>query len=341
MSTLLIQPQVSLKKLNTFGIDVKTQNYLLVTHPDQLFELSHTPDLLKQPRLILGGGSNLIFQDDFSGVVIHIQNKGICISNEDENYTYVSVAAGEVWHAFVLWAIQHQLGGLENLSLIPGTVGAAPIQNIGAYGVELKDHLFSVEYFDLVLGKLVILSNQECLFGYRDSIFKHALSNRAVVLKVTFALPKQWKICDQYRELKERLLAQNITQPTLEQVSQTVIQIRQEKLPDPLVLGNVGSFFKNPVVSFEKAQILKQEHPLLVSYPVSDTLVKLAAGWLIENCGWKGRKKGQVGVYEKQALVLVNLGGATGKEVIALAQQIQADVYARFGVVLEPEPNYI
>lgn len=341
MSTLLIQPQVSLKKLNTFGIDVKTQNYLSITHPDQLLELSQNPPLLAQPRLILGGGSNLIFQDDFVGIVIHIQNKGICIINADENYTYVSAAAGEIWHEFVLWTIQHQLGGLENLSLIPGTVGAAPIQNIGAYGVELKEHLFSVEYFDLILGRSITLSNQECLFGYRDSIFKHALSNRAVILKVTFAFPKKWKICDQYRDLKERLLTQNLVQPSLEQVSQAVIQIRQEKLPDPSVLGNVGSFFKNPVISLEKAKALKRQYPLLVSYSVSDTLVKLASGWLIENCGWKGRRKGEVGVYEKQALILVNLGSATGKEVIALAQQIQADVYARFGVVLEPEPNYI
>ncbi len=250
-------------------------------------------------------------------------------------------AAGENWHAFVQWAIAQGLGGLENLSLIPSSVGAAPIQNIGAYGVEVKDYFFSLTAFDFHSGHMLTLDREACRFGYRDSIFKHTMRQHVVVLDVTFALPRRWQPQIGYAELAKELAANHVTTPTSAQIAEAVMAIRRRKLPDPALLGNAGSFFKNPVVSEQEKNTLLATYPQLVSYVQPDGRYKLAAGWLIEQCGWKGKSLGAAGVYEKQALVIVNHGGATGREVVALAYAIQTDVKERFGVWLEPEPVFI
>lgn len=296
------------------------------------------PDLADLPRLILGGGSNILLTGDFPGVVLHMQNKGIAIVGDDADAIYVRAAGGENWHQFVLWTLQHGLGGLENLSLIPGSVGAAPIQNIGAYGAELKDCFHSATVFDLVTGEVKVLDKEACAFGYRDSIFKHALRDRAIVLEVTFALPKRWEANLRYAELAQEIAVRGLEDPGAKEISDAVIAIRTRKLPDPAVIGNAGSFFKNPVVPAQQRHALLERFPQLVSYPQADGTYKLAAGWLIDQCGWKGKGLGAAGVYEKQALVLVNHGGASGQEMLGLARRIQDDVQARFGVQIEPEP---
>ncbi len=299
------------------------------------------PELTQLPKLVLGGGSNILLTQDFPGLVLHMCMKGIAIVGEDADATYVQAAAGESWHQLVRWTLAHGLGGLENLSLIPGSVGAAPIQNIGAYGAEIKDCLHAVTVLDLATGAISTLSNPECEFGYRDSIFKHRLREGAVILDVTLALPKRWQPNLQYAELAREVLQRNVILPAAVDISDAVIAIRSRKLPDPAVIGNAGSFFKNPVVSAAQRNLLLESHPQLVSYVQADGSYKLAAGWLIEQCGWKGKNLGAAGVYPKQALVLVNLGGASGQEIVALARAIQADVGQRFGVQLEPEPVFV
>jgi len=269
-------------------------------------------------------------------VVVHMALSGRECVSEDDGYRYIKAAAGEVWHEFVLWTLAQGWGGLENLSLIPGSVGAAPIQNIGAYGVELKDFFHSLAWYEFATGATHHLAADECQFAYRDSVFKHGLRDRGVILEVTFALPKQWQPKLGYGDVAKSM--QSVEQPTPLQISQAICAIRLSKLPDPSLIGNVGSFFKNPLLSEKQRQSLLQKFPDLVSYPQADGQFKLAAGWLIERAGWKGRTSGAVGVYEKQALVLVNLGGATGQEVVKFAQTIQADVLAQFGVQLEIEP---
>jgi UDP-N-acetylmuramate dehydrogenase len=290
------------------------------------------------PRLVLGCGSNILLTSDFPGLVLHMELRGIAIERQDTRATYIRVAAGENWHQLVLWTLAHGFGGLENLSLIPGSVGAAPIQNIGAYGVEVKDCIESVTAFDFETGKVFTLPKNECAFAYRDSVFKHSLHNRAVILDVTLALRRDWQPNARYAELAEELLAREIKAPTAKDISDAVIAIRHRKLPDPAVVGNAGSFFKNPLVPAAQRDALLQRHPQLVSYAQPDGSYKLAAGWLIDQCGWKGRCAGAAGVYEKQALVLVNRGGASGHQIWQLAQDIRADVMSRFGVQLEAEP---
>jgi UDP-N-acetylmuramate dehydrogenase len=338
---LCIQYNFPLGRLNTFGIDAKAHAYLHVTSLEMLLELGLDATLSGVPRLVLGGGSNIVLTQDFNGLVLHMGIRGIDIVGEDANATYVRAAAGENWHEFVLWTLDRNMGGLENLSLIPGYVGAAPIQNIGAYGVEAKDCFHSLTGFNFQTGQLFSLSKPDCQFGYRDSIFKHALQNSAVILDVTFALPKQWQPSIRYVDVARGLNERGIAEPTMRDISDTVIAIRSNKLPDPSVIGNAGSFFKNPLVSAAQREALLAAYPELVSYQYSEGMFKLAAGWLIECCGWKGRRTGRVGVYEKQALVLVNHGNAKGDEVVQLARDIQADVLARFGVKLEPEPIFI
>jgi UDP-N-acetylmuramate dehydrogenase len=251
------------------------------------------------------------------------------------------VAAGENWHAFVQWTLEQGMPGLENLSLIPGTAGAAPIQNIGAYGVETRDYFHSLTAFDPDSGQFVTLDRDACRFAYRDSIFKHEAGRGLIIVDVTFALPKAWTPNLRYAELAQAVAAQGIAVPTARDVAATVIAVRRRKLPDPAEIGNAGSFFKNPVVSAAVCERLLAQYPALVHHRQADGSEKLAAGWLIDQCGWKGRSLGQAGVYEKQALVLVNRGGATGAEVQALARAIQQDVQARYGVVLEPEPVFV
>ncbi|HEX7635169.1 MAG TPA: UDP-N-acetylmuramate dehydrogenase [Noviherbaspirillum sp.] len=331
----------SLRPYNTFGIDAKAHAYLHVTSNEMLNAVKNDSALAALPRLVLGGGSNLLLTRDFDGLVLHMGTVGMGIVGEDESAVYVKAAAGENWHQFVQWTLRQGLGGLENLSLIPGSVGAAPIQNIGAYGVELKERFHALTAFDFETGETFVLDRAACEFGYRDSVFKHALRERAVVLDVTLALPKCWVPDTRYADVAQELSACGIETPSAIQISDAVIAIRTRKLPDPAKIGNAGSFFKNPIVSRQQRDTLLAHHPQLVNYAQPDGSFKLAAGWLIDQSGWKGRSLGAAGVYEKQALVLVNRGGASGQEIAELAAAIQSDVQSRFGVTLEPEPVFV
>ncbi len=337
---LSVQKNISLQSLNSFGIAAQAQFFVRIDNAAQLFQLRDDAALVALPRLILGGGSNLVLSDTVNALVLHIGLTGKQIDSEDDHYVYVSAAAGEKWHDFVVWTLRQGLGGFENLSLIPGTAGAAPIQNIGAYGVEIQEYIHHLTAFDFLTGEIVSLSKSDCQFAYRDSIFKHAYKDRMVILEVVFALPKVWKARLNYGDVAHLLADRGITQPSPTDVSDAIIKIRQSKLPDPAVIGNAGSFFKNPVVTKELRDRLLASYPDAVNYVQTDGLYKLAAGWLIEQCGWKGQSLGRAGVYSKQALVLVNLGGATGADVRNLAQRIQGDVLQKFNVILEVEPVF-
>jgi UDP-N-acetylmuramate dehydrogenase len=340
-SDLPVEHHFSLRRHNTFGVEAFAQAFLPIVSIDILQRVRASTNLCGLPRLVLGGGSNILFTHDFAGLVLHMRTKGIEITGDDRNATYVRAAAGENWHEFVRWTLEHGLSGLENLSLIPGSVGAAPIQNIGAYGVELKDRFHALTAFDFDTGEVVTLNRDACEFGYRDSVFKHRLRERTVIIDVTFALPKRWKPNTDYADVAKELSMRGIETPTAKDISEAVIAVRTRKLPDPGEIGNAGSFFKNPIVTSSLRDKLLEAYPQMVSYPQSDGSFKLAAGWLIDQCGWKGKNVGAAGVYEKQALVLVNRGGAQGWEIAQLARAIQQDVQARFGVLLEPEPVYI
>lgn len=333
-----IQHDVSLRKLNTFGIDAQARTFVRVNAIADLEAIAADPQLSVLQRLILGGGSNLLLTKDVSGLVLHMANTGRMIVSQATEHVIVCAQAGENWHDFVQWTLAQGLPGLENLSLIPGSVGAAPIQNIGAYGSDLSEFFHSLTIFDFQTGETRELSRDDCQFGYRDSVFKHALRDQAVILDVSFALPRQWQPNLRYAELATALSSQGLSQPSAQDIADAVISIRRRKLPDPAHVGNTGSFFKNPVVSTEQHAQLLAKHPQLVCYAQADGSVKLAAGWMIDQCGWKGRSLGAAGVHERQALVLVNLGGATGAEVLTLAKKISDDVRARFGVFLETEP---
>jgi UDP-N-acetylmuramate dehydrogenase len=338
---LPIQHDFSLRQLNTFGIDARAKAYLRVTTAGQLRAALADPALAAMPRLVLGGGSNLLLTGDFAGLVLHIALEGREVLPGDAEHVHLRAAAGENWHGFVQWTLEQGFGGLENLSLIPGTVGAAPIQNIGAYGLEIKDRFLSLSAFDPASGQVIAMQGEDCRFAYRDSVFKQAPERGLIVLDVTFALPRQWQPNLRYAELAAAVAEQGLAEPTPRQVADTVIAIRRRKLPDPAEVGNAGSFFKNPVVDAAHCARLLEQFPALVHHTQPDGSEKLAAGWLIDQCGWKGRSMGAAGVYPKQALVLVNNGGATGADVQRLAAAIQADVAARFGVRLEPEPVFV
>lgn len=331
-STSFIQSNVPLQAHTTFGTAALAHKYARITEVAQLRQL----DDVNLPRFILGGGSNVIFTRDFDGLVLHMALMGRECVAEDNDYYYVCAAAGESWHDFVQWTLAQGWGGLENLSLIPGSVGAAPMQNIGAYGVEMKECFHSLSWFEFATGTTHTFKHADCQFAYRESVFKRALSGKGVILEVTFALAKQWQAKLGYGEVAKALQA--VDSPTPQQVSAAVCAIREGKLPDPKVIGNVGSFFKNPLVSAEKMHTLLEAYPGVVHYVQDDGRYKLAAGWLIEQAGWKGRRLGRVGVYEKQALILANLGGAVGAEVLQLAWAIQESVQQQFGVQLEIEP---
>jgi UDP-N-acetylmuramate dehydrogenase len=337
MHALPIEHDISLQQFNTFGIPARARRYLRVLDPAQLTALAADPDLSALPRLVLGGGSNLLItRDEIDLLVLHMALEGKEIVGETPDHVLVRAQAGENWHGFVQWTLEQGLGGLENMSLIPGTVGASPIQNIGAYGAEVKDTFHALTVFDFASGATRTMRAADCRFGYRDSVFKHEVGRELAVLDVTFALPKAWTPNLRYAELAREL--DGVVDPTPRQVSDAVIAIRRRKLPDPAEIGNAGSFFKNPVVSSEHCAELLARWPNLVHHLQPDGSEKLAAGWLIDQCGWKGKSLGRAGVYPKQALVLVNNGGARGEEVLALARAIQADVQERFGVMLEPEP---
>ena len=344
-SILPIQHNFPLQSLNTFRIAAGASHYLRVTDELQLHAALADPTLAALPRLVLGGGSNILLTGDFSGLVLHIALAGRTVLAGDAHHHHVRVAAGENWHDFVQWTLENGCGGLENLSLIPGTVGAAPIQNIGAYGAETKDYFHSLRAYDPASGTVRTLDGAACRFGYRDSVFKQPAGRDLIVLDVTFALPRAWQPNLRYGELAQevaRMLdGQGSGEPTARQVADAVIAVRRRKLPDPAEIGNAGSFFKNPVVTAAHCADLLAHFPALVHHRQPDGSEKLAAGWLIDQCGWKGRQLGAAGVYPKQALVLVNHGGATGADVQALARAIQTDVQMRYGVLLEPEPVFV
>lgn len=329
---------VSLRHLNTFGIEAHAHTFVSVKTVADLETIAADPQLSVLPRLILGGGSNLLLTKDVAGLVLHMVNTGRTVVGEEAQQVIVRAQAGENWHDFVQWTLSQGLPGLENLSLIPGRVGAAPIQNIGAYGSELAEFFYSLTLFDFPTGQTRVLSRDDCHFGYRDSVFKHELRDRAVIVDVSFALPRQWHPNLRYAELVAELAARSVSEPSAQDIADAVIAIRRRKLPDPAEIGNAGSFFKNPVVSREQHAQLLAKHPQLVGYPQSDGSIKLAAGWMIDQCGWKGRSLGAAGVHEKQALVLVNRGEATGEEVLALAARIRSDIWQSFEVDLETEP---
>ncbi|MGV2291869.1 UDP-N-acetylmuramate dehydrogenase [Trinickia sp. YCB016] len=335
----------SLRPYNTFGIDVRARLLCKIEREDQLIGIARDSRLAGQRKLVLGGGSNVVLTRDFDGLVLLIELRGKRIVREDDEAWYVEAAAGENWHDFVAWTLAEGLPGLENLALIPGTVGAAPIQNIGAYGLEMCERFASLRAVELATGAIVEFDAAACRFGYRDSFFKREGRDRFVIVSVTFKLPKAWTphadYADVARELAARGGAAGLaagSAVTPQAIFDAVVAVRRAKLPDPLVLGNAGSFFKNPVIDAAQCDALKAREPELVSYRQPDGRVKLAAGWLIDRCGWKGRAMGAAAVHERQALVLVNRGGATGGEVLALARAIQKDVLERFGVELEAEP---
>jgi UDP-N-acetylmuramate dehydrogenase len=343
---LALAHDFSLASCNTFGIDARARCYLPILSVAELAAALADPRLAGMPRLLLGGGSNIVLTGDFDGVVLHMAIMGREVLGVQGDHTLVRAAAGENWHGFVAWTLAQGLGGLENMSLIPGTVGAAPIQNIGAYGVELKDVFHSLTVFDVASGAVRSMDAAECRFGYRDSVFKQPGGAGLVIVDVTFALPTAWQPNLRYAELAQAVAEAGLNTPGAPEVSaleisNIVVAIRRRKLPDPAVIGNAGSFFKNPVVSSARCAELLAAFPTLVHHAQADGSEKLAAGWLIDQCGWKGRSLGAAGVYPKQALVLVNNGGATGAEVLALARAIGEDVRQRYGVTLEVEPVFV
>lgn len=336
-----IQSDYSLKPYNTFGIDVKAKLFVSFESVQELQEILRMPELKQEQKLILGGGSNVLFTQDFEGVALLNSIKGIEVLREDEQHVYAKAGSGEVWHDFVLYTLQHNWGGVENLSLIPGTVGAAPLQNIGAYGVELKDVFHELEAVHIATGEVKIFDNDTCQFGYRESVFKNKLKGQYIVTAVTFKLHKQHHLNTSYGAIKTTLEEMQVKQPTIQDVSAAVCHIRSSKLPDPKQIGNAGSFFKNPEIPLEQYEQLRAQFADIPSYPVSETTVKVPAGWLIEQCGWKGKVLGNYGVHKNQALVLVNYGGAKGDEVRKLAYDIIASVEEKFGIRLTPEVNIL
>ncbi|WP_219272733.1 UDP-N-acetylmuramate dehydrogenase [Pseudomonas sp. Xaverov 83] len=336
--TLQVQAQVSLKPFNSFGIDVRARLFAEARNDADVREALAYAAGQQLPLLVIGGGSNLLLTQDIDALVLRMASQGIRVVQDDGVQVVVEAEAGEAWHPFVLWTLAQGFSGLENLSLIPGTVGAAPMQNIGAYGVEIKDVFSGLTALDRQTGELRDFSLAECNFAYRDSLFKHEVG-RWLILRVRFALSRAVHLKLEYGPVQQRLTEQGITQATPSDVSRAICSIRSEKLPDPAVLGNAGSFFKNPLVSQALAAELQLEYPDLVAYPQADGQMKLAAGWLIDKAGWKGFRDGDAGVHRLQALVLVNYGAATGQEIAGLALRIQQDIEKRFKVVLEMEPN--
>jgi len=336
-----IRENYPLKKLNTFGIDAFARYFTTFSTLQDLQQALADKKNKDLPKLILGGGSNLLFTTDFNGLVLKNDLKGISLVKEDTAYYYVKAAAGEVWHRFVLHCIGKGYAGIENLSLIPGNVGASPMQNIGAYGVELKDIFYELEALNMGSNEVETFSHSACEFGYRESVFKRKLKGQYVILSVTFRLNKVPVFNTSYGAIEKELEAMGVTEKSISAISKAVCNIRSSKLPDPAVIGNAGSFFKNPEISAAKESELKREYNALVSYPLENGNYKLAAGWLIEQCGWKGRTFGEAGVHKNQALVLVNYGNAKGREIYELSQQVLDSVKEKFGVELEREVNII
>lgn len=334
---MLIKTDFCLKPFNTFGISLFARQLCVIGFPTDLEELYEEGKLNDEPILILGEGSNILFTKHYEGLVLLNQFRRMEVMQEDDHWVYLKVNGGENWSALVDYTINQGWGGLENLSLIPGTVGAAPVQNIGAYGVELKDVLVKVEAFDLKMGVSIIFSKEECAFDYRSSIFKTKFKGRFFILSITLKLSKQPKLNLSYVPLKKVFENRDPQSIQLQEVSNVVKEIRRSKLPDPDKLGNAGSFFKNPIVPFAKIKDLIADYPGMPFYKIDAQNYKVAAGWLIEKAGWKGKRIGDAGVHEKQALVLVNYGKATGEEIFKLSEKIQESVRAKFGIAIERE----
>ncbi len=332
---------VSLKQLNTFGIEAFAKFYAEINSISDLLELIKNKTFINSEKLILGGGSNMLFTKNFDGFVVKNNLKGIKVVKEDEDFVEVQSSAGEVWHDFVRWCIEKNYGGLENLSLIPGCVGASPMQNIGAYGVEIKDVFSELEAYDIVSGKKQIFNKAQCKFGYRESVFKREQRDKFIITSVTFRLSKKPKVNTSYGAISSELEAMGVKAPGIKEVSQAVINIRSSKLPDPKLVGNAGSFFKNPEIEKSIFQGLKIRFPSMVAYEMENGKYKLAAGWLIENAGLKGYVSGNAAVHDKQALVLVNKGNASGSEVYSLSEHVLQTVFNKFGITLEREVNII
>jgi UDP-N-acetylmuramate dehydrogenase len=335
---LILQERVSLKPFNAFGVDARAAFFARVMRVEHLAAIEAERRLLGVPRIVLGGGTNVLFAADFDGLVVKIDLPGLRAAGETGDDWLVEVGAGEDWHSTVERLISCGRPGLENLALIPGQAGAAPIQNIGAYGLELAERFQALSAWDVETRRVVDMTPEECDFGYRDSVFKHRFAGgRRVVLGMTLRLPKRWEPAVGYAELARELSQRGAAQPDARAIFDAVCALRRRKLPDPSTLGNAGSFFKNPIVTRERRTALLERFPSLVSYALPGGTFKLAAGWLIEASGLKGVTRGRAGVYERQALVLVNRGGATGREILDLAREVQAKVFERFGVALEPE----
>jgi len=338
---MIIRRNISLKPYNTFGIDVKAGYFVEIHSLEDLMACYRQDEALPQPFLVIGGGSNILFTADHEETVMKIMTKGIEKVGEDDDHVWVRAKAGEVWDDVVRYCVKAGLGGLENLSWIPGHAGGAPVQNIGAYNRELKDVFDGLEAFDMENGTMRSFGKDDCDFGYRDSIFKKSLKDRYVILSVTFKLDKIPVFNTGYGRIEEELRTMGVSSLSLAAVREAVMRVRRSRLPDPADLGNAGSFFKNPVVTAMVMRELKHRFPEIVAYKNANDTFKIAAGWLIEACGWKGKRTGNVGVYPRQALVLVNYGGATGEEVMALASQISESVKNTFGISLETEVNII
>jgi UDP-N-acetylmuramate dehydrogenase len=356
---MLVEKNVPLQSCNSFHIVAKAHSMVRVASVADVQQVIADPELGPREKFVLGGGSNIVLTGDVKPLVLKVELMGRRLVEETERAFIVEAGAGESWHELVRWTLDQGYFGLENLALIPGTVGASPVQNIGAYGVELQDRFESLDGIDLVTGEMFTLDAAQCGFGYRDSVFKHrpapspptagttgmGLFGRALITQVRYRLPKPWKPVLGYADLEKKMLQSSCSKPDALQIYEWVCEIRCAKLPDPAIIGNAGSFFKNPTVTPEQCTDIIAREPKIVHYKMADGSVKLAAGWLIDACGWKGKSVGQAGVYEKQALVLVNRGasgsdadGATGGEVMTLAKAIQTSVYERFGILLEPEP---
>ena len=351
---MLVEKNVSLQPFNSFGIVAKALTLVRLRSEPDIAAVLQDSALRELPKFVLGGGSNIVLTGDVKPLVLKVELMGKRLLSENARAWILEVCAGENWHDLVTWTLQNGYPGLENLALIPGSVGASPVQNIGAYGVELQDRFESLDAVDLSTGQPFTLNAAQCAFGYRDSVFKHAskpdaaghpgfgLAGKALITRVRLALPKVWKPVLGYADIDKKRLQSNIDVPSALQIYEWICEIRRAKLPDPQLIGNAGSFFKNPTVSPEQCADIIQRDPKIVHYLLADGSVKLAAGWLIDACGWKGKSIGNAGVYERQALVLVNRGGranpVTGGEVMTLAKSIQTSVYERFGILLEPEP---
>lgn len=341
MNKELILQNKSLKPYNTFGLEVSAKYFIQADSVDEIISGLNFSKENKLPVMLLSGGSNMLLTHDFDGLVLKLNLKGIEVVSENEDFVEVKVNSGENWHEFVLWTLGNDFGGLENLSLIPGNCGTAPIQNIGAYGVEIKDVMSRLSALHIETREVKTFTNEECKFGYRESVFKNEIKGQFILLDVTFKLTKRnHKLNTSYGSIQTELDKLNIKNPTIQDVSHAVVGIRQSKLPDPKEIGNSGSFFKNPIISKSKFEELQKQFPDISGYSYGDE-VKVAAGWLIENAGWKGKRFGDAGVHEKQALVLVNHGNATGQEIFDLSQQIVDDIQSKYGIELEREVNIL